>query len=227
MIDELFEKFESYLRSQGLEARGGQIIDATLVPVPRQRNSREDNKEIKENRMPKGWDENPDRLQQKDLDARWVKKNGINHYGYKNNICIDVEHGFIRRYAVTPANIHDSQMLPMLLDPENTDDYVWADSACAGECFENLLNLGGFESCIHEKGSRNHPLSDAAKERNCIKSAIRACVEHVFGCMTMSMGGKMTRKIGLEKNKAWWGLKNLTFNFLRYLLRADRGLALA
>ena len=52
-------------------------------------------------------------------------------------------------------------------------------------------------------------------------------MEHVFGCMTMSMGGKMTRKIGLERNKAWWGLKNLTFNFLRYLLRADRGLALA
>ena len=49
------------------------------------------------------------------------KKNGVNHYGYKNNICIDVEHGFIRRYAVTAANIHDSQILPMLLDPENTD----------------------------------------------------------------------------------------------------------
>ena len=44
---------------------------------------------------------------------------------------------------MTPANIHDSQMLPMLLDPENTDDYVWADSAYAGECYENLLNLGG------------------------------------------------------------------------------------
>ena len=37
--DELFEMFESYLRDQGLEARGGQIIDATLVPVPKQRNT--------------------------------------------------------------------------------------------------------------------------------------------------------------------------------------------
>jgi transposase, IS5 family len=92
------------------------------------------------------------------------------------------------------------------------------------ECFEDLWNLGAFESCIHEKGSRNHPLSGAAKERNRIKSAIRACVEHVFGCMTMSVGGKMNRKIGLERNKAWWGLKNLTFNYLRYLLRADHGL---
>ena len=133
VIEELFEMFEAYLRSQGLQARGGQIIDATLVPVPKQRNTREENAEIKAGRLPNGWDLNPDRLQQKDLDARWVKKNGINYYGYKNSICIDVDHGFIRRYAVTPANIHDSQMLPCLLDPENEHDYVWADSAYSGE----------------------------------------------------------------------------------------------
>jgi IS5 family transposase len=227
VIEELFEQFEGYLREQGLEARGGQIIDATLVPVPKQRNSREENKEIKAGRIPDGWDENPHRLQQIDLDARWIKKNGVNHYGYKNSICIDTEHEFIRRYAVTPANIHDSQMLPRLLDPENEHDYVWADSAYSGECFEELLSLGGFESCIHEKGARNHPLSDAAKDRNSIKSAIRACVEHVFGCITTSMGGKFTRKIGLERNEAWWSLKNLTFNLLRYLQRSNNGLAIA
>jgi len=66
--------FESYLRDQGLEPRGGQIIDATLVLAPKQRNSREDNKEIKANRLPDGWNESPKRLQQKNLDARWVKK---------------------------------------------------------------------------------------------------------------------------------------------------------
>jgi IS5 family transposase len=220
VIEELFEMFESYLRSQGLQARGGQIIDATLVPVPKQRNTREENEEIKAGRLPEGWDKNPDRLRQKDLDARWVKKNDINYYGYKNSICIDVDHGFIRRYAVTPANIHDSQMLPRLLDPENEHDFVWADSAYSGECFADLLSLGGFESLIHEKGARNHPLSDEAKKMNRVKSAIRACVEHVFGCMTMSMGGKLTRKIGLERTEVWWGLKNLTFNFLRYLQRS-------
>ena len=114
-----------------------------------------------------------------------------------------------------------------MLDPENEHDDVWADSAYSGECFEDVLSHGGFESLIHEKGAGNNPLREACKEPNRVKSAIRACVEHVFGCMTMSMGGKMTRKIGIERNKAWWGLKNLTFNFLRYLLRADRGLALA
>ena len=78
---------------------------------------------------------NPNRLQQRDLDARGVNKNGINHYAYKNSICIDAEHGFIRRFVVTPANIHDSQMLPRLLDPDNQDIYVWADSAYSGHYF--------------------------------------------------------------------------------------------
>ena len=118
-------------------------------------------------------------------------------------------------------------MLPLLLDPENEHDYVWADSAYSGQCFEDLLSLGGFESRIHEKGSRNHPLSEAAKERNSVKSAIRSCVEHVFGSMSMSMGGKLTRKIGIERTEAWWGLKNLTFNFLRYLQRSTKSLAIA
>ena len=80
-------------------------------------------------------------MQQRDLDAHWVKKNLINHYGYKNSICIEAEYGFIRRFIVTLANIYDSQMLPMLLDPQNQDDYVWADSAYSGERFKHLLSL--------------------------------------------------------------------------------------
>ena len=39
----------------------------------------------------------------------------------------------------------------------------------------------------------------------------------MFLAVTMSMGGKLTRKIGLERTEAWWGLKNLAFNFHRYL----------
>ena len=70
VIEELFEMFEGYLRDQGLEARCGQIIDTTLVSVPKQRNTWEENKDIKSGRLPDGWEENLNRLQQKDLDAR-------------------------------------------------------------------------------------------------------------------------------------------------------------
>jgi len=113
------------------------------------------------------------------------------------------------------------------LDPENEHDFVWADSAYSSDSFEQLLSLGGFESLIHEKGTRNHPLSDAAKDLNRIKTAIRVCVEHVFGGMTMSMGGKLTRKNCLERIKAWWGLKNLTYNFLRFLYQKPQACCVA
>ena len=62
-IRELFEMFEGYLRDQGLEARGGQIIDANLVLVPKQRNTREENQDIKPERLPNGWKENLNLLQ--------------------------------------------------------------------------------------------------------------------------------------------------------------------
>ena len=71
-------------------------------------------------------------------------------------------------------------MLPRLIDPENEHVYVWSDSAYSGECFEDLLSFDGFESLIHEKGARNHPLSDAANELNHVKSAIRAALSMFF-----------------------------------------------
>ena len=40
LIEVIFEHFEQYLHDGGYEARGDQIIDATIGPVPKQRNSR-------------------------------------------------------------------------------------------------------------------------------------------------------------------------------------------
>ena len=59
----------------------------------------------------------------------------------------------------------------------------------SGEHFKDLLSLAGFENRIHEKGTRNYPLSASATERNSIRSQTRAPVEHVFGCFATSMGG--------------------------------------
>ena len=78
-------------------------------------------------------------------------------YGYKNSISIDAAYGFIRRHVLTPANIHDSQMLPALLDGENGDAMVWADSAYQSKLVDSFLKEAGYESRIHEKGSRHDP----------------------------------------------------------------------
>src|SRR5260221_2172428 len=47
LIDKLFERFGQHLEAEGYIARGGQIIDATIVSVPKQRNRKEENEAIK------------------------------------------------------------------------------------------------------------------------------------------------------------------------------------
>lgn len=89
VIEELFDRFEEHLGDQVLEALGGQIIDATLAPIPKQRNTRGENKAINQGKLPQTWEDKANRMHQKDFDARWMKKNGISHYGSKNSICID------------------------------------------------------------------------------------------------------------------------------------------
>ena len=217
LIEQLFERFEQYLRQAGYQAKGGQIVDATLVPVPKQRNSKEENEQVKAGEIPAEWQQTPHRLCQKDTDARWTKKNGVSHFGYKDHISIDVEHGFIRRYEVTDAAIHDSQVLGAVLDVDNEDDSVWADSAYRSELIEVVLALMGFVSHIHERGYRNHPLSGEQKTANRERSRTRAKVEHVFGAWVTEMGGKLLRSIGKKRARAHLGLKNWAYNLKRYL----------
>ena len=57
-VEELFDLFDGFLKNKGYLARGGQIIDATIVAAPKQHNSREDNETIKAKRRKTG---NPSR----------------------------------------------------------------------------------------------------------------------------------------------------------------------
>ena len=76
LIERLFKRFSRHLEAKGYIARGGQMVDATIVPVPKQRNSREENEAVKAGKTPKGWQKNPAKNRQKDKDARWTKKHG-------------------------------------------------------------------------------------------------------------------------------------------------------
>jgi IS5 family transposase len=225
LVEVLFENFESYLKEQGYQAQGGQVMDATLVPVPKQRISKEERAQLEAGEIPVDWQENRHRLAQKDRDARWTKKHDVSYYGYKNHINIDVEHGFIRNYSVTDAAVHDSQQLTQILDADNQGDEVWGDSAYRSIAIEGLLAILSYISHIHERAYRNRPLSEEQKAENRERSKTRAKVEHVFGAWVMQMGGKLLRSIGLERAKVNLGLKNLTYNFIHLVFWETRPLA--
>jgi IS5 family transposase len=221
LIEKLFERFDQHLAAQGYMARGGQMVDATIVAVPKQRNGRDENETVKTGQTPADWEKKPAKLRQKDRDARWTKKHGKSFFGYKNHVNADAKHKLIRRYEVTDAAVHDSQALDALLTKGNTSTDVFADSAYRSAETEAKLKARGFRSRIHRRASRNHPLSDAQTRANRAKSRIRARIEHVFGAQQSSVGGRIVRTIGIVRARAKIGLQNLAYN-IRRLVTLDR-----
>src|SRR5262245_20655272 len=221
LIEKLFERFDRHLAARGYMARGGQMIDATIVPVPTQRNSRDENDTLKAGETPSAWEAKPAKLRQKDRDARWTKKHNKSFFGYKNHVNVDAKHKLIRRYDVTDSAVHDSQALDALLSNDNTSTDVFADSAYRSIEIEAKLKTRGFHSRIHRRAHRNRPLSDAQRRANRAKSAIRARIEHVFGAQQNSAGGRIVRTIGIVRARAKIGLQNLAYN-MRRLLTLDR-----
>ena len=123
------------------------------------------------------------KVRQKDRDARWTKKHGRSFFGYKNHVNADAKHKLIRHYAVTDAAVHDSQELDGLLDKGNTCNDVFADSAYQSAKIGSKLRASGYNSRIHRRGRRNHPLTfsanasepsqepDTRSHRACVRSA--------------------------------------------------------
>ena len=126
-------------------------------------------------------------------------------------------HKLIRTYTVTAANVHDSQVVAQLLDPDNRDPDLWGDSAYRSEATEAMLRAAGYISRICEKGQKDQPLSEAQQAANRQRSKVRSRVEHVFGFQQNSMGGKLIRTIGQARAAVKLGAMNLTYNMMRYL----------
>ena len=219
LVKTLFEQFDAFLNEQGYTACKGSLIDARIVEVPRQRNRREENQQIKQGQRPASFDANPAQGRQKDTDARWTVKRKQNYFGYKNHINADAKHKLIRQYKVTDAATHDSQVFDELLDARNTNKAVYADSAYRSEAIRRTLRSQGYRDRIHRRAYRNRPLSQRSQAANRKKSRVRVRVEHIFGRQAQfacHVGKTLLQGIGLAKATALIGLANLTYNLDRY-----------
>lgn len=221
LIKPLFEKFDVCLRENGFLAQKGQIIDASIVEAPRQRNSREENERIKRGDIPEEWKEAKRR--QKDTDARWTKKNGQNYYGYKNHISVDVKHKLIRDYEVTDAAVHDSRVFDQIIDESNSSRDVYADSAYRSEESVKRLKEEGFREHLQRKGCRHRKLTKREQRGNHTRAKTRSRVEHVFGVQAMMAGEMILRTIGIVRARAKIGLRNLAYNINRYSMLGATG----
>lgn len=217
LVCSVFDQFDQDLIAAGFVAQKGSIVDASIVQAPRSRNTREENKQIKSGVIPASFTENPCKHRQKDTDAKWLTKNKVRHFGYKNHVNVDVKHKLIRAYIVTDASVHDSQMIASLLDEKNTNANVYGDSAYRSAAIHDHLESHGYRDCIHRKGYRNKPLTASQRESNRRKSRIRSRVEHVFGRQAQCLGGTWLRCIGIKRARAVIGFRNLVYNMNRYV----------
>ena len=231
-LDALFARLDGAIRAAGYLAMGGQILDATLVAAPRQRNTDAEKAAIRAGRTAAEiWPEKPAKARQKDTDARWTLKVtkarpaedgkrridiAIPALGYKSHISIDRRYGVIRRAKVTDAAAHDGARLREgLIDPKNTASAVWADGAYRSAENERFLAGIGKVSRIHRRKPKGRPMARRTAGANAKKSAVRAAVEHTFahqkGIMRLAI-----RTIGRARAEAAITLANMAYNMRRW-----------
>lgn len=246
-LAKLFARFDSALKARGYLAMGGQIIDATVVQARPPRLSAAEKAVLREGGTPKDWSKAKER--QIDRDGRWTVKRGgtarppedgversaeerqrrqgdgviaVPVFGYKNHVCIDRQHGFIRRFTITDAARHDGHELAAVLDRSNTASAVWADAAYRSAENLALLEAYGFEAQIQRRKPPGRPMPRHIARGNATRASIRRRVEHVFATEKCQMG-LIIRCVGLIRAKARITLANLAYNMKRLVWIEGRG----
>ena len=214
VYDKLFSEFHSFMESKGLQFNEGRIIDASFVIAPRQRNTRDENEQIKQGAGDKLWNDNPHKKCHKDVDARWTKKRDETFYGYKQHTKVEKRNKIILSYDTTSAEVHDSKGFEGLLDEKDEGKDLYLDAGYVGQ--EEIVKQHKMNPIICEKGYRNRPLTKEQKSDNRKKSKTRCLVEHVFGFEEQTMRGLVVRTVGLIRAKANVALTSLVYNISRY-----------
>lgn len=236
-LETIFADFDRQLKARGYLPMGGQIVDATLVAAPKQRNTEAERAAVKEgNAAAAIWPGQPAKARQKDTDARWTLKFAkarptadgrpqpdiaIPSFGYKSSISICRAFGFIRKSKVTDGARYDGRMLRDVVSEDNTASDVWADTAYRSQSNERWLKAHGRVSRIHRRKPKGRPMPANIRRGNATRSKVRARVEHVFAHQKAKMG-LFIRTIGIARAEAKITLANLAFNMHRLVFHETR-----
>ncbi|MBC5802778.1 MAG: IS5 family transposase [Candidatus Eremiobacteraeota bacterium] len=158
-------------------ANTGTIVDATIISAP---------SSIK----------NADK--QRDPEMHQTKKGNQWHFAMKAHIGLDSRTRTIHTIAATPANVHDSQVLPQLL--HGKERRVYGDSAYRGQGEAIRARAKHARDFTNRRAYRNAPLTEADRETNRRESAVRSDVEHAFGIIKGRFGFQKVRYRGIAKN---------------------------
>lgn len=173
----LFEQVNQYLRRKGFAVTRGTIVDATIIPASSSTKN-------KAHRL--------------DPAMGSTKKGSQWYYGMKGHVGVDAKTKLIHSVVVTPANVHDSQVIGDLLHGEETR--VWGDKAYAGQTAAIQSKAPNARDLTLKCARRSVQLTAKQRAMNRVRSRTRARVEHVFGTMKHLFHFRRVRYKGLPKN---------------------------
>ena len=228
VLEFLFERLDQAIKDAGYLPMSGQVVDASLMVAPRQRNTQDEKDAIKAGKSADQiWSDNPAKTAQKDTDARWSMKISkgkvdadgkpqpdiaIPAFGYKSYISIDVRHGFIRRQMVTDAAAYDGARLREgLIDRANTASSIWADTA-----YDQWPTKRSWPAPARPARSTERSRGiDRCQSTMPERFKVRARAEHVFGNQKDRMN-LMLRSIGIKRAEATIIMVNIAYNLGRW-----------
>jgi IS5 family transposase len=194
-----------------VEAKEGAIIDATVIEsAARPEKVLEAAPEDRGKENPEYVVENTSYSQ--DKDARWLKKGGKSHFGYKVFAVAEVKQGCIEKVHTTLANSSECRTFPDIVSDIDTKR-MYADKGYASAENREFLRQKWIKSAIMHTACRNKPLGYWQKVFNRLVSKVRFRIEQAFG--TLKRRFSFTRARYLAKVQRQCLLKSIAFNLLK------------
>ena len=217
-VSELFAQVQAQLNAAGLVAKGGQMIDATIVPSPKMHFTKDEKETIAEGKTPAHWSEK--QAAHKDTDAHWSAKRGQWVHGYKAHANVDQKHKLIRILEVTPANKSDMNHFETLIDTtadrQKSGKTIHADRGYDSAANRRTLKANKLRDGVARNDDRKRYDQTAIHARNYQLSRIRGRVEHVFGVWEKVIG-KSIRCVGLVRATAQITMQAIVVNLRRWV----------
>lgn len=208
--EKLFAEILRQIEKEGLVLRRGTLIDASLVAA-----AVKPPKPPKEEQPPGPDGRPPSKLvdSERDPDARWTKKGGKRHFGYKTHVGVDQGSGIIRRVRLTHAAVNDTVPADELISGD--EKVVYADMAYDKHERRAGLAARGIKPRLMFRPNKHHPLTPRKKRYNEAVGRRRAPVEQVFARLKGIYRWARVRYLGLARNYAHLRLLCLAMNLKR------------
>jgi len=221
LYDGLLNEINRQLEKRGVLVKKGAIVDASITDTPRRPRGQKEHEVVED----RAEEEKPDianaRLVEKpqkgvDMEARWIKKAGKTHFGYKRHTVTNQD-GLVIAEETTPANESDMKHLITPIDkadlPQGTP--VMADKGYSSAGNRKALSQRKLKSRIMHKAQKNHKLTEREQAVNIAISRIRYRMERTFGSMHRWFRAGIARYVGLQKTHAQHIMEAIAYNLYR------------